>query len=410
MVSKVLAVTSDAKSSGGALGPDAKQGRSPLQSMPDMQNFFTKTDWAAFGRTSAMASERMHTMVRRLRLLGLNNPNERTFVRMVALLLVSAGMDESSVVPMSALSMLRDMKRIFRSYRLKHGEGLVEMPSTPAELRQALPEAFALAYSDEAPPIESQVDTMLVERVITMMPMRSSRFDSTALRPRGHADPLQQMCSMMMQRMMQSGDSGLPGFKWLGAASAPDEQAQQVRLPTFCTPRRSGSGSDLPGQTTPPPVHAATPVLALGDTPAETGGLQATAPQKNVADVVQLVMGKLKAQTKGNAHEATAVDEDGEDNGANDQEEEPRPTLLKRPASRSTVGPLPKRAAAVQLKFPGTQQQDPIRYGLYNIYTATRDSAWRVKKQGERVDKQFSWKVTAPEDIWAKVVRYVQSR
>lgn len=57
LVSKVLAVTSDESPSGGALLPDSR-GHSSLQTMTDLQNFFTKCDWAVFGRSSAPTFER----------------------------------------------------------------------------------------------------------------------------------------------------------------------------------------------------------------------------------------------------------------------------------------------------------------------------------------------------------------
>ena len=54
LVSKLLAVTNDANASAGGL--NSKPGRSSLQSMAALQNFFTKNDWVVFERTAAMTS------------------------------------------------------------------------------------------------------------------------------------------------------------------------------------------------------------------------------------------------------------------------------------------------------------------------------------------------------------------
>ena len=43
-----------------------------------------------------------------------------------------------------------------------------------------------------------------------------------------------------------------------------------------------------------------------------------------------------------------------------------------------------------------------------NGYTCPNSTSWRVKKQGDKKDKSFSWKNTDPKDVWQRVIQNVE--
>ena len=100
---------------------------------------------------------------------------------MVALLYASSGADEANLIGREALGVLHAMKRGFRSYKLTHIHGMVDMPWTPDLLQQSLPAAYNLAYSQEAPPVQSQVDMCTLDRIAMLIPLRSTRHDSAVM-------------------------------------------------------------------------------------------------------------------------------------------------------------------------------------------------------------------------------------
>ena len=57
------------------------------------------------------------------------------------------------------------------------------------------------------------------------------------------------------------------------------------------------------------------------------------------------------------------------------------------------------------LKFPGTAKKPALRLPNATVYIA--ESAWRVKKPGERLDKAFSFKMEDPRHVWKRLTEYV---
>ena len=55
------------------------------------------------------------------------------------------------------------------------------------------------------------------------------------------------------------------------------------------------------------------------------------------------------------------------------------------------------------LGFPGTKPTSPIHYAGYTIYVCPQSSNFRVKKDGEKKDKAFSWKSCEATKTWDRV-------
>ena len=100
-------------------------------------------------------------------------------------------------------------------------------------------------------------------------------------------------------------------------------------------------------------------------------------------------------------------------------------TPLKRPAAATpakTGGKASKKivakkpaAAAVKgaLPFPGVPKTSAkiaaMRFKDFKIYTAVNASGWRVLRDGQRVDKKFSWKQN-PRQAWDALLSHVGAK
>ena len=60
------------------------------------------------------------------------------------------------------------------------------------------------------------------------------------------------------------------------------------------------------------------------------------------------------------------------------------------------------------MAFPGTYVQEPMHLDHCTVYTCPKSFNWRVKKTGEKVDKAFSWRKDGPEEVWKRVVKYIE--
>ena len=79
---------------------------------------------------------------------------------------------------------------------------------------------------------------------------------------------------------------------------------------------------------------------------------------------------------------------------------------LTLPAKKGALT-LPAKKGA--LTFPGvpTKPRERLVVGKYYVYTDVKSKGWRVKEQGQRQEKKFSWKVD-PVDAWARLRKHVK--
>ena len=66
----------------------------------------------------------------------------------------------------------------------------------------------------------------------------------------------------------------------------------------------------------------------------------------------------------------------------------------------------PKKKKEV-LPFPGTAAHEPVRHKNATVYICPKSSNYRVKLDGEKKDKAFSWKRQDAKEAWVQVKEYI---
>jgi hypothetical protein len=184
------------------------------------------------------------------------------------------------------------------------------------------------------------------------------------------------------------------------------------------------------------------------------GGLASTETPpmkaKSVADMAKTIMESLAKGARGGKRKAAVVDDDDSDgNGAEaapkrKKEAEKKAKLqaksaklgedgikakkLATPSEGNGAEAAPKRqkeaetkaelqakssklgddgVKAKKLAMPPETNVQPIRHGVVTIYTSAAAKQWRVKVNGERADKAFSFKGGDRAAVWKKLAAYI---
>ena len=66
----------------------------------------------------------------------------------------------------------------------------------------------------------------------------------------------------------------------------------------------------------------------------------------------------------------------------------------------------PKKKKEV-LPFPGTAAHEPVRHKNATVYICPKSTNYRVKLDGEKKDKAFSWKRQDAKEAWVQVKEYI---
>lgn len=194
-----------------------------------IHNYLTLDDWKKLQNPTLDFNSKAHVLVHRTRLLGLNHPNEVTYVRMAAILFVASQMAGDAVSPAKALATVRDLKVIFRSWKQRVSASVVNFPAAPDDFKKVDQTLFDCAYGTDIP-VESQIDEFALERMFAYIPARKSHGTVVAgfqmpAQSRGREDALtgilQQMLMMRCGRQASSSCDGLPGLTFFAPQPPP---------------------------------------------------------------------------------------------------------------------------------------------------------------------------------------------
>ena len=99
--------------------------------------------------------------------------------------------------------------------------------------------------------------------------------------------------------------------------------------------------------------------------------------------------------------------------------EKPPSKVPKVPKAKNKAAPKKKATGAAQteakepppktkgvLQFPG-EAGGPVRYSNVTIYVCPNSFSYRVKVNGEKKDKSFSWKMDGAKGAWNRVKTHV---
>ena len=79
------------------------------------------------------------------------------------------------------------------------------------------------------------------------------------------------------------------------------------------------------------------------------------------------------------------------------------------PKSSSAKSVKPKVTKKTKWTYPGTKEQEAMHLDFCTVYTCPKSFNWRVKKQGEKTDKAFSWRKEDPLKVWERVEKYLET-
>ena len=381
------------------IGEQSLKKKRQNQHCENLPNYFLQSDWDEMAKNPGILKKCM-TMSNRMALLGLLNPDEPTSVAVVAIAYVTAHkgpMDELRVNPMNALSTVRDFKSHIRNLEGFKKAQISLFPADPAELPEDL---LRRAYGEQMP-VKCPVDEMAVKFLCQVLPARDTH------------SSIRSMCGKPGLQQCQSGGM-LSQLKQLlaGLGGGEGEELELTMLP----PRKkrpllaleapsAGSAAMVPAKR---PVAPAAPAALAAPDPAPQEDHKAESPQ--AAEVSEEALPKVQAQSK-------VPKKDVEDmaNEVLKAIENPPPKVPKVPKAKKKATPKTKAASAAQtkakepspkkkgvLQFPG-EEGGPVRYSNVTIYVCPNSSSYRVKVNGEKKDKSFSWKMDGAKGAWNRV-------
>ena len=149
--------------------------REKMQKHHYPENYLTEEDWSAIQSDNMTFSSKASVIIRRLRLIGLNTPSEKTYVHIVALMYCANKAHYGvNVNPVSAFATVRGVKVLFKSWNCRVGSFMYDFPMSPDDLKKVSAAVFESAYK-EGPPVASRVDPAAMKLLTDNIPARKSR-------------------------------------------------------------------------------------------------------------------------------------------------------------------------------------------------------------------------------------------
>lgn len=380
-----------------------KQASNKTQRNMHLHNYLTQDEWNALRSPVQSANTKMHLMCKRFHLLRLTCPSETTSVLAISILLLSShqGDPEELQVPhQRAYRILEDFKATLKTVtkRTKRSD-LLMYPETVQNLP---PEILKGAYP-AALPVECPLDVRVLCFLAEDLPARKSRATLSSKKSsfcQGGVDFKEMLSNPLLSRMLEAFQQPhdliqmLPPKKRKSLENKNGEVAIQ-----FGNEQRAICAGEAE-----PAAHDATEAAPEADVP------RAAAANKPVpTDAAKKIE---EAQSPKSIDEMAAHVQQQLAHNKNPKKEKPEATApapkdqKAKPKTKSKAAKTVKQESA--LKFAGTKQRNPIHFGDFTIYTCPKSCNWRVKRNGEKKDKAFSWK-QGEKETWERLIAFVTS-
>ena len=278
---------------------------------------------------------------------------------------------------------------------------LLSYPELPNEMPEPL---FKAAYPAEEQPVPCPLDRAAVMILSEDLPARRSNSQIAAAKGRSSFRRDDSMMGMLgasnfmeqLAHMLQNGGRQpaitLTGSRRKTPLPLLDEVAEACPSEKPLAIEGPAAPAAIEG---PAPASAKTLAIEL-PAPASTPKTTETRSVDEMADV-------LKAQLAHNKRPAKELEPTSEAPKKNCKAKaKGAPTKKKQAAKEAS-----KRKKGDDLGFPGTKPTSPIHYAGYTIYVCPQSSNFRVKKDGEKKDKAFSWKSCEATKTWDRVVDFL---
>ena len=432
-----------------SLGPAEKEKStgSKMQKNLHIHSYFTDVEWKTLLNMEHCWDQKQMVIAKRFALLGMTSPTEHTSVMAIAMLLTVCHDDKAGPLEAlrinanEALSWLTDFKAVLKNQvKFEEHSGVLHYPANPGSLPQGL---FARAYPTNRP-MACQASADTITSLVLALPARKTHGTVAKSKKAFHVqskdlavkEMLADMC--FRQMMEQYGGSGQipltilqkqkPKQKALLGAAGPEPPHSSCRepasLPLEDRPRADAEVASGQQQTKP--------VAAVPEAEPGLDNDARAAAEKKVSAIADLIGDQLSANKTPKRKHEQEVEEPLSAEKVSTKGKAPRKAAASPKAEKvSPKGKAPRKAAASPkpackskaaakavakatgkgegiLKCPGISATAPVKTGVWTVYTCPKSQNWRVKREGERKDKAFSWKGCATAAAWQKVVAFLQ--
>ena len=357
-----------------------------------LMNYFTKEEWDELRSDAKSTNSKIQVLKERFMKIGLRNPAEPTFVLANAILHVAAYQGPIDMMECDlnkAFDVLKDIKAIHRaSLKRMMSSGIDDYPEVPSAMDAEL---FNQAYR-HGPPVQCPLDVAVIQKLADWMPARGTHGEvarsKVKLGTMGQNSMFGQdammgrmMCNAFMDRFFNNQPSG-------GSAHIEENRSLKRRKSLLAL-------EDVKKHEEPAP-----------DIKKEAASKEA---EKNENEDDQRDAGTATVDSMAANIQAQLADNKGP--------KDTKPAAKKPPKRKNQDKTKDKKVqeskvskskvCGKKLKFPGTTAQGAIHLDACTIYTCPKSSNWRVKKNGDKKDRAFSWKKDKPSEVWERVIAFV---
>jgi hypothetical protein len=161
-------------------------GRRVMQDYTAVHGYFTNSLWNIITGQDVTPSKKLEMLLTHAANLGLRNPSESTMQLFSAVYLtVSEGAAFEQWSPAARLQTYKALKAEFKRLVSKMpatNVHLQTLPSDPAEFKNTQRGLYDLAFPSTEGPVGSRILTVTLQRAMSIIPMRSTRVDSSHAR------------------------------------------------------------------------------------------------------------------------------------------------------------------------------------------------------------------------------------
>ena len=351
-----------------------------------LENYFTQEDWGVLRNEAQGVNMKLHLFKRVFHSIGLTNPTELTCVLANSILHVACHtgpIEEFECDFNKTFGVLQDLKSMVKTRTKRVQKGPEVYPQDPLELPADIKNK---AYK-HGQPVKCPLDVDTIKDLAAAMPARGSHSEVRNCKFRFSkgsqcdANLHKMFADVFMERIMNSqpSASSMPAITMLQGNGK--RKRQPLALEDVVP-----SG---PAESEAAPTDNAEPT----DEPKEV--------EPGKSDTISVDAMALQIQNQLQANKAE------------------KKTCAKNPQEKNNSKAAPKSSSAKSVKpkvtkktkwtYPGTKEQEAMHLDFCTVYTCPKSFNWRVKKQGEKTDKAFSWRKEDPLKVWERVEKYLET-
>lgn len=430
-----------------------------------LDNYFLKKDWEKLA--SDGLANKVNFAAQRMAALGLLNPTEPTAVHAVSILYLTSHkgtLEELNINGAHALNTVRDLKSVLRGLKGFTHSGITNYPMDPAEL----PSPILMKAFGQEKPEPSRLDPNTLGWLQAVLPARhthtsvrgawgkrtsrlhvSNNFQEMFMNAMSNPDMAAAYASMMRnnsgvqlnmarrKQLMPSAASAqveplmLANQPVESHTSADKQNLQEavdleISLPSNEEPSiKARPGATEISKARPAASETSKAEPAASETrealPAKDRKALPALEPKSVdamaSDILTVISGQKRKKT---ADEETA---EGDDVPMPKAEAKSKPKAKAKATANKTSAVVKAKSTPPKIKnaapkaspkekkealpFPGTAAHEPVRYKNATVYICPKSTNYRVKLDGEKKDKAFSWKRQDAKEAWAQVKEYI---